>query len=97
MQDAITAMLTEALAKALKDALVPIVREAVTEALATMPPKALEDENTSNTPLADRLDQLESKLDDLESSLSDKVDSSDISDAVQDCIDSGSFNIEFRG
>jgi hypothetical protein len=95
MNDTITALLSQALATALKDALIPIVREAVNEALATMPPKALEDENT--TPLAERLDQLESKLDDLESSLSDKVDSSDISDAVQDCIDSGSFSIEFRG
>lgn len=70
------------------------MRDAVNEALATMPPKALEDETGT---LSDRLSQLEEKVESLESDLSDKVDQSDISDAVQDCIDSGSWDITFRG
>ena len=99
MNDTITRLLTEALATALKDALVPIVREAVNEALATMPPKALadEDDTQSNTPVKARLDAIEERLDEVESSLSDKVDSSDIEQAVTDAIDQGSFSIEFRG
>lgn len=94
MNDQITALLSQALANALKEALVPIVRDAVNEALATMPPKALEDETGT---LSDRLSQLEEKVNSLESDMSDKVDQSDISDAVQDCIDSGSWDISFRG
>jgi hypothetical protein len=103
MNDQITAMLSQALANALKDALVPIVREAVTEALATMPPKALEHEDPAHPSnhLEARIDTLESKVEDLESSLSDKVDSSDIDDkvseAVSDCLDNGSWDITFRG
>lgn len=98
MTDQITALLTQALTQSLKDALTPIVREAVTEALATMPPKVLEAEPTHmSEPLDNRFHAIEERLDSLESDMSDKVDQSDISDHVQDCIDSGSFSIEFRG
>ena len=98
MNDTITRLLTEALATALKDALVPIVREAVTEALASLPKadQTTEDDTQSQTPIKARLDALEEQVADLESSLSDKVDSSDIEDAVTNAIDSGSFSIEFR-
>lgn len=91
MHDHITRLLSEALASALKDALVPIVREAVTEALASLP-KPEETTLPAN---------LEERLSDIEASLSDKVDSSDIDDkvseAVSDCLDNGSWDITFRG
>lgn len=94
MNDQITALLSQALADALKQALVPIVREAVTEALATMPPKALEDETGT---LSDRLSKVEEQVADLECQMSDKADTNDIEQAVIDAIDNGSFSIEFRG
>lgn len=98
MTDQITALLSQALANALKEALVPIVREAVSEALASLPQA---DQTMSNTPQADLLQAIEERLDSLESDLADKVDSGDIDDkvseAVQDCLDNGSWNIEFRG
>lgn len=103
MHDTITRLLTEALATALKDALVPIVREAVNEALATMPPKALadEDDTQSNTPVKARLDAIEERLDSIDSDMSDKVDTCDIDDkvseAVTDCLDNGNWDITFRG
>ncbi len=91
MHDQITRLLSEALASALKDALVPIVREAVNEALATLP-------KTEETTLPANLEE---RLSDIESSLSDKVDRSDIDDAVgeavSDCLDNGSWDITFRG
>lgn len=93
MQDTITRLLTEAIAQSLKEALVPIVRDAVTEAMATQPKV----EETQPSDISARLGVLEEKVENLESDLSDKVDQSDISDHVQDCIDSGSFSIEFRG
>ena len=95
MNDHITRLLTEALTQALKDALVPIVREAVTEALASLPKADQTTEDTSVTET--RLSAIEERMDSLESDLSDKVDSSDIEDAVTNAIDSGSFSIEFRG
>ncbi len=89
MNDTITRLLSEALAAALKDALVPIVREAVTEALKSVP----QTETTLPEGLEDRLTSIEA-------SLEDKVDSSDIEDAVSsavsDCLDSGSWDITFR-
>lgn len=95
MNDQITALLSQALANALKDALTPIVREAVTEALKSVP----QADQTSD--ITARLGAIEERLDSLESDLADKVDSSDIDDkvseAVQDCLDNGSWNIEFRG
>ena len=99
MQDTITRLLTEALAQSLKEALVPIVREAVTEALASLPKadQTTEDDTQSNTPIKARLDALEEQVADLESSLSDKVDSSDIEEAVTNAIDNGSWDISFRG
>lgn len=108
MNDTITRLLTEALATALKDALVPIVREAVTEALATMPSTPATDPNHPSNHLEARLDTLESQVEDLEtkvvaheSDLDDKADKGDIDDLVQsavsDCLDSGSWDITFRG
>ncbi len=101
MNDTITRLLTEALATALKDALVPIVREAVTEALASMPSHPATDPAHPSNHLEARLDTLEGQVESLESDLADKVDSGDIDDkvseAVQDCLDSGSWDITFRG
>jgi hypothetical protein len=100
MNDQITALLSQALASALKDALVPIVREAVTEALASLPqaedkPVLIPDD------IVARFATVEERLDSIESDLSDKVDSGDIDDkvseAVSDCLDNGSWDISFRG
>ena len=94
MNDQITALLSQALASALKDALVPIVREAVNEALASVPQAEPSD-------ITARLGTIEERLDSIESDMADKVDSGDIddkvSDAVQDIIDNGSWDISFRG
>lgn len=91
MNEQITALLSQALADALKQALVPIVRDAVTEALKQAPAE------TQDT----RLQAIEERLDSIESDMSDKVDSGDIDDkvseAVQDCLDNGSWDISFRG
>lgn len=98
MHDQITTLLSQALANALKEALVPIVREAVNEALKDTPQA---DPAHPSNHLEARIDTLESKVESLESDLSDKVDSGDIDDkvaeAVQDCIDNGSWDITFRG
>ena len=95
MTDQITALLSQALANALKEALVPIVREAVSEALASLPQAEQPSDITA------RLGTIEERLDSLESDLADKVDSGDIDDkvseAVQDIIDNGSWDITFRG
>ena len=98
MHDQITALLSQALANALKDALVPIVREAVTEALASVPQA---EPTHMSEPLDARFHAIEERLDSIESDMSDKVDSSDIDDkvseAVSDCLDNGSWDITFRG
>ena len=98
MQDTITAMLTQALATALKEALTPIVRDAVNEALASVPQA---EPTHMSEPLDARFHAIEERLDSIESDLSDKVDSGDIDDkvseAVSDCLDSGSWDITFRG
>jgi hypothetical protein len=100
MNDQITALLSQALASALKDALTPIVREAVNEALATMPPKALPESEADST-LLQRVEALEEQMADVQTSLEDKVDTCDIDDkvseAVSDCLDNGSWDITFRG
>jgi len=101
MNDTITRLLTEALATALKDALVPIVRDAVNEALASQPATPATDPAHPSNHLEARIDTLESKVESLESDLSDKVYSCDIDDkvgeAVSDCLDNGSWDISFRG
>ena len=95
MTDQLTALLSQALANALKEALVPIVREAVSEALASLPQAEQPSDITA------RLGTIEERLDSLESDLADKVDSGDIDDkvseAVSDCLDNGSWDITFRG
>lgn len=88
MTEQLTALLSQAIATALKDALVPIVRDAVNEAL-------------KDNPQAPALpDNLEERLTAIESSLEDKVERSDIeeevSSAVQDTLDNGSWDINFR-
>jgi hypothetical protein len=95
MNDQITALLSQALADALKQALVPIVRDAVNEALASQPKE--EKPLCHSDEVVARFTAIEERLDSLESDMTDKVDQSDINDHVQDCIDSGSFSIEFRG